>query len=88
LLTEKNKKEVKMTKNCIYCKSGLMDTSVIDVCNRCGIGVWGEKMFKAIVDGMEKAEQTGDLHQGSVSNGVNSPTPSKPHESSISEMNF
>jgi len=55
-----------MAKNCIYCKAGLDDLSVIDVCQRCGVGVWGEKMFKAIVDGMEKSRDSGDLFQGSV----------------------
>ena len=57
-----------MTKNCIYCKSDIVDDSVIDFCQRCGVGVWGEKMFNAIKDSMEKARTTGDLFQGSVSN--------------------
>lgn len=57
-----------MTNNCIYCKAALKDQCVVDICDRCGVGVWGEKMFKAIVDGMEKARDTGDLNQGSVSN--------------------
>ncbi len=59
-----------MTKSCIYCKTAIDDSSVIDFCQRCGIGVWGEKMFKAIVDGMEKARDSGDLNQGSVSEGA------------------
>ncbi len=60
-----------MVKNCIYCKADIDDLSVIDVCRRCGVGVWGEKMFKAIVDGMEKSRDSGDLFQGSV--GENTP---------------
>lgn len=59
-----------MAKNCIYCKAQIPQESVIDFCNRCGIGVWGEKMFKAIVDSMEKARDTGDLNQGSVTQPV------------------
>ncbi len=55
-----------MTKKCIYCKSAISEDSVIDFCKRCGVGVWGEKMFKAIVDNMESARESGDLHQGSV----------------------
>ena len=55
-----------MVKNCIYCKSEVAEESVIDFCQRCGIGVWGEKMFKAIVQGMENARSAGDLFQGSV----------------------
>lgn len=43
------------------------DSSVIDFCEKCGVGVWGEKMFKTIKESMEKARDSGDLHQGSVS---------------------
>ena len=62
-----------MTKRCIYCKTDVPDESVIDFCRRCGIGVWGEKMFNAIVESMEKARDTGDLNQGSVSEPVAPP---------------
>lgn len=56
-----------MVKKCIYCKTELADDSVVDVCRRCGIGVWGEKMFNAIIENMEGAKTKGDLYQGSVS---------------------
>ncbi len=55
-----------MVNNCIYCKSGLQEDSVIDVCYSCGLKVWGEKMFSAIVEGMENARDAGNLYQGSV----------------------
>jgi len=54
-------KEETMTKKCIYCKSEISDSSVIDFCDRCGVGVWGEKMFKAIVASMENARDNNDL---------------------------
>ena len=71
--SSKNKKE-KMEKKCIYCKNGIDENSVLDVCTRCGIGVWGEKMFNAIKQSMENARESGDLFQGSISN----PQPMKP----------
>ncbi len=55
-----------MSKHCIYCKSDIDANSVVDVCRRCGIGVWGEKMFQAIIDSMEGARASGDLFQGSI----------------------
>lgn len=58
-----------MTKRCIYCKGEIDQESVVDVCQRCGHGVWGEKMFKAIVENMEGAKKTGSLDQGSISTG-------------------
>ncbi|MBL7059084.1 hypothetical protein ISS08_01395 [Candidatus Pacearchaeota archaeon] len=50
-----------MTKKCIYCKSEVSSESVIDFCERCGVGVWGEKMFREIVKNMETARDNGDL---------------------------
>ncbi|MBU2616681.1 MAG: hypothetical protein KKB79_01730 [Nanoarchaeota archaeon] len=50
-----------MNKKCIYCKVEILQESVIDFCSRCGIGVWGEKMFNAIVKNMEEARSKGDL---------------------------
>lgn len=60
-----------MVKKCIYCKSDIPEESVIDFCSRCGVGVWGEKMFKAIVQNMESARDTGNLNQGSITDNAN-----------------
>lgn len=51
-----------MSKKCIYCKKEIDDESVIDFCEKCGIGVWGEKMFNAIVKNMEDAKDKGNIN--------------------------
>ena len=51
-------------KKCMYCKCDVDETSVIDFCERCGKGVFGEKMFNAIVQNMQDANSRGDLEQG------------------------
>ncbi|MFH1607524.1 MAG: hypothetical protein ABIA78_00110 [archaeon] len=50
-----------MTKKCIYCGKEISDSCVIDFCEQCGKGVWGEKMFNTIVSNMERARDNGDL---------------------------
>lgn len=42
------------------------DETAFDVCKPCGLQVWGENMYDAIVSNMEKARDKGDLYQGSV----------------------
>jgi len=56
-----DKKERKMSKKCIYCKREIDDNCVMDVCDSCGIGVWGKKMFYTIVKKMEEARERDDL---------------------------
>ena len=50
-----------MVKKCIYCSAEIPSESVIDFCEKCGHGVWGEKMFRTIVKNMEGARDRGDL---------------------------
>ena len=50
-----------MTKKCIYCSFEISRESVIDFCHVCGKGVWGEKMFNAILKNMEEARENGTL---------------------------
>ncbi len=54
-------------KKCVYCSLRLEDESVIDVCKKCGYGVWGPKMFGAIVKNMKEARESGNLDQGLIS---------------------
>ena len=56
-----------MVKKCVYCKCELSEERVVDFCDVCGKGVFGEKMLDAIIQNMEYAKEKGDLHQGSVS---------------------
>lgn len=48
-------------KRCVYCGGEVSANSAIDVCDRCGVGVWGEKMFQAIKDNMQSAQENDDL---------------------------
>lgn len=50
-----------MTKKCIYCGAEIPEESVIDFCDRCGVGVWGQKMFGTIKKQMEDARTNDDL---------------------------
>jgi len=72
-----------MTKKCIYCKTEIDDDRSLDVCNKCGVGVWGGKMFNAILQNMENAKDRGDLCNSNISS--NEP-PSKLGNSRISFM--
>ena len=48
-------------KKCIYCSIKILDKNIIDFCDKCGVGVFGEKMFNAIKRNMEEANEKGDL---------------------------
>jgi len=48
-------------KKCIYCGAEVHENSVIDFCENCGRRVWGDKMFAAILENMERARDNGDL---------------------------
>jgi hypothetical protein len=54
-------------KKCIYCKQkNVSDDSVIDFCEKCAKGVWGENMYNAILQNMKEAERRGDLFQDRI----------------------
>ncbi len=46
---------------CIYCGCEISDNRVMEVCDACGVKVWGEKMFSTIVKNMNDARDNGDL---------------------------
>jgi len=49
----------KITK-CFYCKNEI-PPSAFEVCNSCGEKVWGKRMFEAIKQNMEDAQNRDDL---------------------------
>jgi len=51
-------------KTCIYCKCEVHQDSVVDFCESCGKGAFGDKMFQAIIQNMKEAGRRGDLDQG------------------------
>lgn len=51
---------------CVYCKCEINDDRAVDVCDKCGMKVWGERCFNAIKQNMTNAKEKGDLHQGLI----------------------
>ena len=59
-------KKENMGNKCVYCNVEITDERAVDICSPCGHGIWGSKMFQAIVSNMGDARDKGDLYQGSV----------------------
>ena len=59
MLTTKHYK--KMVKKCMYCSREITDNREIEVCEVCGIGVWGPNMFNAIKNNMRQAREKGNI---------------------------
>ncbi len=56
-------------RRCVYCGKELDSEAIVDMCEQCGMSVFGEKMFKAIVENMKKARERGDLYQSDLAIG-------------------
>ena len=54
-------------KCCVYCKGNVPEERAMDVCDRCGKAVWGERMFSAIIVGTNQEMAKGNLDLGRVS---------------------
>ena len=50
-----------MIKKCVYCNSEIHDNRSIEICDKCGIKVWGNKMFNVIKKTTDNARDNGDL---------------------------
>ena len=48
-------------KKCIYCGAEIDETFVVDFCRKCGVNVFGKKMFDTIVQRMNDAKAEGDI---------------------------
>ena len=46
---------------CIYCGFEISDGRSMEICDKCGINVWGEKMFNAIKQTTDEARDNNDL---------------------------
>ncbi len=50
-----------MAKKCVYCNDEITDERAMEVCDGCGVGVWGQKMFANIKKQTNDARDNGDL---------------------------
>ena len=46
---------------CVYCNKVIVDERAMEICDSCGVKVWGQKMFKAILNTTNDAKKNDDL---------------------------
>jgi hypothetical protein len=61
-----------MVNKCVYCKTEVPEGRTMEICDRCGAKIWGEKMFHAIVEGTNQEKTKGNMELGQVS-GLSTP---------------
>ena len=50
-----------MATRCVYCRVEIHDNRSMEICDRCGVKVWGPKMFEAIKKTTDDARDNDDL---------------------------
>lgn len=60
-----------MPKKCVYCKGDVVSDRAMDVCDRCGVRVWGQKMFQAIIENTNREKEKGNMELGRVGEETN-----------------
>ena len=48
-------------RKCVYCDAELQDNRSMEICDRCGVGVWGHKQWLNIKKTTDEARDNGDL---------------------------
>lgn len=51
---------------CVYCKGNVPEERVMQICDKCGVRVWGAKMFEAILKGTNSEAEKGNMELGRV----------------------
>jgi len=51
-----------MVTKCMYCSKEISKDAPIEVCERCGVGVWGPNMFNAIKKNMQQEREKGNIN--------------------------
>jgi len=49
-----------MTK-CVFCGTNILDNRSMEICDKCGVGVWGPKQWNNIKKTTDEARDRGDL---------------------------
>jgi uncharacterized UBP type Zn finger protein len=55
-------------RKCIYCNTEINDDRSMQICDRCGVGVWGKKQWENIKKTTDEARDKGDLNFNSPEN--------------------
>ncbi|MDD5012100.1 MAG: hypothetical protein PHQ66_00425 [Candidatus Nanoarchaeia archaeon] len=50
-----------MGQKCVYCNAEIFDDRAMQICDKCGVGVWGPKQWAHIKKTTDDAQERGDL---------------------------